>query len=654
MKDLHSKEQIDEMRKRLYDRGGEVGGLKRHQLTDIQVDVSRNWGEQTASAPHTTDLREGVFVGEGHTVSQETNTQTESEESVKPKRHYRSVVLIGSLLIFVFVAGLSSLFLYFGGNQISSENILLDIEAASSVGGGEVLALQIGVTNQNAVSIESATLILKYPSGTLSAGDTQRNLFEERIPIDDIASGETRAVPVEVAVFGEENAVKQIQATIEYRINGSNGMFYKEASPHEFRISSSPLVLSIKNLEKVASGQLVDVTLTAVSNGSTPLNNLLITASYPTGFDFQSSSPEPVFAENVWRIDELLPEQSKSITIKGLVKGLTEESFRINFEAGPAAADDQFSVGAPLADSRADFTIERPFIDVGIAINGQSNGVAIIEQDRDSTVIVDITNTLDETVYDMVVEVVPGGSALDETSVQGQNGFYDSNSGTVRWEVSNNPTFAEINPGDNRTLEFSVKQGQNKTTSSFHLVVNVYNTRVAESIEHNQLIGSVFAEGKYSATIDLASQAARGDSRFGDDGPIPPKVGQTTTYTMTLSAEAGANDMVNAVVETSLPLYINWLDAYEADGSVTYNTVSKKLQWVIGDISSGQRKEFVFQVSIQPSISQLGARPTLINRQYIRANDRFTGALLQDDVRAVTTELSRELGFQEDNGVVER
>ena len=133
---------------------------------------------------------------------------------------------------------------------------------------------------------------------------------------------------------------------------------------------------------------------------------------------------------------------------------------------------------------------------------------------------------------------------------------------------------------------------------------------------------------------------------------MPPEVGQTSVYTLSLVAEAGANDMANAIVETSLPLYVEWLDSYEADGDVSYNSVSKKIQWTIGDISSGKRKEFKFDVSILPSISQVETNPVLLNTQTMRANDRFTSALLQDTATPVTTELSTEMGLPKGNGRV--
>ena len=187
-------------------------------------------------------------------------------------------------------------------------------------------------------------------------------------------------MPVQVAIFGDENSHKSIEARVEYRTQGSNAVLSKISDPFIITIVSSPLVLRVENVEKVASGQLVEITLTAVSNASTPLNDILVTASYPNGFSFESSSPDPIYGQNVWKIDELLPDEIAIIELKGIVTGLTEESMRINFDVGPTNPDNRYIVGVSLADSRADFVIERPFIDVDITINGDSDRDVVIPE----------------------------------------------------------------------------------------------------------------------------------------------------------------------------------------------------------------------------------------------------------------------------------
>lgn len=645
MSDKKDHEQLQNARQRLYDRNFAQQGTERHSLTDEKIDVTRDWQISTETSNNETPTSQANSQ-DIPTPPKVDKTPATSFEELKPKRHYRLFVLVGSLLIFIFVAGLSSIFLYFGGNQISNENIGVSVTGPTSVGGGEVVSLQVGVTNQNSVPIESATLIVKYPEGTRSITESDRVLYEERIPINGIDPGEVRNIPLRVAVFGEESNQKEIVATIEYRIEGSNGMFYKDSEPYRFTINSSPLVLRVESVEKVASGQLVEMKIVAQSNASNPLANILVSAQYPNGFAYEDSSPQPVFGTNVWRINELMPEETFEISLTGVVTGLTEETFRINIDAGPAQSDNQFVVSSKLAQSRADFTIERPFIDIGILIDGEDSEVVTLDAEQDASVRVNITNTLDETVYDMVVEVVPGGNALDQNSISSENGFYDSNSGTVRWEVANNPDFAQIFPGGRRSLSFDISPSSVRTTASFNLEVNVYARRVAESNASEQLIGSVVKEGKYSSRILVGGQAEH------VSGPIPPVVGQNTTYRMTLVAEAGANEITDAVVNTSLPLYVNWLDNYQTGGEVTYNSVSKQLEWRPGNIASGNREQLTFLVSILPSVSQLDTVPVLVNNQQMRANDRFTGVLLRSSASAILTELSTEAGYQKGNGTV--
>ena len=646
MSDLEKQAKLDEMRRKLYERGGDDSAsvIERHSLTDEPVAVSRNWPTTNAqSTPATsTDLRQGLKVP---TTPPPATTMT--EPVVPKRRRYRVFILLGSLLLFMLVAGLSSVYLYMGGNQISGNNIAISMNGPRTVGGGEVLPIQITVTNNNTVEIESATLIVKYPAGTMSTDQPPRQLYEERIPLNNLVAGEVRNLSVRAVLFGDENTKQDIQATLEYRIIGSNGTFYKDADALSVLIGSTPLVLRIENIEKVASGQETDVVIKAVSNASTPLYNVLISAEYPNGFTYQSSTPEPVYNNNVWQIAELKPEETKEIRLKGVVHGLNDEKLHINFQAGPADQDNQYRIGSLLMQSGIDFIIERPFIDLGLTINGQTGSDIVLNQGLNPSVGVKVTNTLDETVYDLVVEAVPDGNALTASSIgEGSSGFYDSNRGVVRWEVSSNEDFAEVFPGSTRSLNFGVKPNSNQRGAAFGLTVNVYARRVAERSAAEELLGSTRLDAKFSSLIMVGGQAGH------DSGPVPPQVGKITTYTITLVAEAGVNDVSDAVVETSLPIYIDWLDTYQGDGAIVYNTVNKQISWNIGDIAAGKRKQVSFQLRFQPSLSQVRRTPTLLNKQDFRATDRFTNTLLQDNAPAITTELSTELGFFRGNGMV--
>lgn len=657
---IKDQEQLEEMRKRLYSRGFDEPTSQRHDLTDKKIDVARSWNSPlkkrapqpaeypAAQAPTTDGMLPQVPVPQ---VSQPsftppTDTFEEEVETKKPHR-YRKFVFFGSLILFIIGIALAAAFVYLGGKRISADNISFTVAGQNSIGSSETMSLQVAITNQNTVGVEDATLVLRYPDGTRTITDPIKNVYEDRISIGTMAPGEAKNVPVQVAVFGKENDIKEVKATFEYRVTGSNGTFYKESEPFKFQITSSPITLQVSSIGKVAAGQPVEVTLTAKSNTNKVLKDVLISASYPNGFNFKESDPKPIYNQNIWKIDELKPEQSVTIKIKGSINGLNEEKFGINFSAGLANTDNQFMVGSTLAETRTEFVIERPFISVDISIAGDADRSVVLEPNRLSQVSVMLKNTLDESVYDTVVEVVPKGNAFTPDSIDEQRGFYDSNKNVIRWDVANNPDFTQIKPGDSRRIDFTINPTKNLNTASFDVTVNVYARRVAETSAQEQLIGTVTANAKYASAGKVAGQANL------MTGPVPPKVGETTKYLMTLVAEAGGNNMTNTKVETSLPTYVTWLDDYSGPGTIDYNPISKQLVWDVGDVNSGMRKELTFSVSILPSVSQVGITPILVNGQTLTATDRFTGTSISTNALSISAELSKEAGYPEKNGTVE-
>jgi hypothetical protein len=657
-KRLHTKETIEDVQKRLYDRGAGVSDVVRHGLSDTKVDVSRNWNVPVANTPrpNATDLRTGLPIAEavsseyppaGQSVPEEDTTVF--AEQTRPRRRYRSIVLLVSMVVFALMVGTASMFLYKGGNQISGNNIQLQISGPESVGGGEIVPISVHVANQNSVPIESITLILKYPEGTLNTEVPPRTLYEERIPLNNLAPGESQTVPVKIAVYGEENTKKEIEARIEYRVQNSNGSFYKNTNPYAFTLTSAPLVLSVSNVNRVASGQKVEVELKAVSNASAPLRDIVITASYPINFSYSTAEPAPTFRNNVWTIDEILPEQAVSIVIKGSVEGFSNDTFRVGFVAGKSSVDNQYVVKSTLAEAKADFTIEQPFADVSMYVLGDKE--PMIGDRTDIRVIV--PNSLDSAIYDAVIELSLEGTVLEGGRVNTKDSLYDTRKKTIRWDETTNKSLDMILSGDKREFNISITPGHVETGAYYKAKLNVFARRVSDPGAQEALIGSTELDVRYTARTAIAGQNGRNMSGLKDTGPVPPVVDEATTYTPTIVATAGVNGLTDASVEFSLPEYVEWNNIYVGDGDITYNPINRGILWKIGDMKEQERRELVLQVTMKPPYSLLGRTPVIINQQHFRATDSFSSKRVNSSSPAITTELSTEMGFPARNGAVE-
>ena len=650
---IKDQENIEELRKRLYERGGDTVRTERHSLSPKSIEVSRGWNN-TSPVSHKEDVSTSSRELEKVDTASDSSIEEDSESEVvfvseTPKRSYRKLILIFSFGVFLLAVLVSGIYMFLGSNQISGNNINVAMSVPFSVAGGDVLPIQLSVTNQNSVAIESATLIINYPRGTKSADEDNKDLYEERIPIERIEAGQVLNIPAKAILFGEENEEKQIKATIEYRVVNSNGTFYKESAPVVVKINSSPLVLRVNSVEKISSGQEMEITLTVQSNSTSPMKDILISATYPNTFSSITSEPAPSHGQGEWLIDEILPNNTYIIKIRGLVSGLASESSEIQFKAGNAKADNQFTLGSVLTQTKLNYQIEEPFIGVVVNMNNDSDGKAVLNPADNTDVTVTVNNTLDQSVYDMRVELLPIGNMVRDNNLSVSDGYFDSGAKKISWEISSMSSLEQVKPGESRDFKFMIDPDVSQSAGAFNLSVKVFARRVNEANASEELIGTAVAEAKYSSSININSEVAH---LADDEGSIPPVANKKTEYTITLEAVAGVNDLTKGVLTTSLPQYVSWLNEIDGEGKIEFNPVSKQLIWEVGDISARKSKLMKVKVALLPSVTHIGRTLTLIENQDFRAKDRFTEETLQVKRERLGTDLSAEQGFGQDSGLV--
>jgi len=626
MSGIKDQDSIEELRRRLYERGSSELRREEHPLTDAPEEVPRTWGQQP------TIVQEPVV--------QTAPLQSEDMSPRSTKRSYRMKILFVGFAFFVLAMGISSLFLAFGNRGISAGNISIAATGPFTIGGGEELQMQVGITNSNTVPIEAATLIVDYPDGTRSTSEGNPQLFTERLSLETIQAGETINVPLRALVFGEENQEKQVAVSIEYRVEGSNATFFKEAEPFRFKISSSPIVVRADALKKISSGQETNVKLTIVSNSPSPLSEILVKAEYPTGFDFTRSEPAPVYGKNAWLIEDLKPEQEKEITITGVVVGKETDEYAINFTVGVPAERDNQTLASIFATSQTEFEIEQPFLDIQLEIEGSSESEVVAQPGKRSNVSIELENTLDDTLYDISAEVQLSGNAFSIYEVGPSSGYFDSSKSTITWDVSNTGSLRQLSPGSSKNLTFSVEPSGNiSRTPQININVNVRARRVSENEVAEELIGTAASVIKVVSSPNIRSEVAHGDEIFVDSGPVPPVVGLATTYTISMLLENGSNDITDVIVSASLPAYVVWLDQTAGAGTIEYNPTTRAIEWAAGSVNANSEVYASFQVSMVPLPLQVGTTPTLLSEQRIRAVDRFTETVVRDTNPAVTTKL---------------
>ena len=630
MSDKRSNDQMDNLRERLYARGETPRPHERASLKSDRPLVKM--GDGVVAKP-----AKPVLVPPPVTPPPPPPPATKVSGNFSGGwRKYRGILLMVAVGFFVLSVAVSSLYIMLGQNTVSGSNIALGVSGPFTVAGGDVISLQIGITNENNVAIESATLVVEYPPGTRSGDDENKELFSERIALGSgIAPGETYNLPIKARVFGEENQESSIRVSVEYRVTGSSATFYKEAAPHRFKIGSAPVVMKIDSESTISSGQETTIKLTVTSNSSSPINNLIVRADYPSGFEFTESNPATVSGRNVWSISELKPEESASIEIKGIVIGTESEKYVVKFTTGVSDGRTN-ELASVLAVADTEFSLEEPFLAIDLRVNNSSDQTVTIAPGEQATVSLVLRNNLDTTIHDGLVEVRLSGNALYNTDVSVNNGYYDANANTVRFDVSKVSSLKKIDPDSTVNLSFSLSpEATGIETPQIKMDVSASARRVSAGSAREQIADTI------SRTIKLESRPTVSQEVLGaESGPVPPRAGETTKYEIRWQLENSANSISGAVVTATLPSYVEWTGETSGSGAWSYNPSTRTVEWRAGSINAGSGASGDFQVNFLPSSSLAGRTPTLVEAAYLRSNDNFTGSVLRFTAQAITTEIS--------------
>ncbi len=629
-------ERIKELRSRLYARGSAPAGLQRHAIPQHTVPTQR---EPVIPAQVSSSVPQRMSVEPTEPIRDDVSY---TDTPMKKKRSYRKIFALAGVVFFAGAVAVASLLMFSGNNTISGENISVNVAGQIAIGGGEELPFQIAIANQNAVAIQSATLIIEYPRGTQNSVDG-KDLTVERRSLDTIGAGELINVEMKARVFGEENDEKEIKVSIEYRIAGSNATFRKDAEPYRFKISTSPVVATWNTLKTTTSGQEQVLALTIQSNSTASLTDILVRASYPSGFDFSESDPDTISGEDVWKINELKPGEKKVITIKGVVTGYDNDVRKFNATIGVAESSQKNTIGSILAQTDTEITIERPFLDTKITVNGKSGDTIVVDKNDVVIVKIDFENTLNTTIYDGKISVGIQGNALSELDVDTTGGFYDSTKNTLTWDSVDNKMLKEILPGYKDSVSFTLNPSQSvESAPTITFDITVQGQRIFENDVPQQLVGNTKQVIKIESAVTIDASALYSSGPFKNTGPTPPVAEKSTTYSLHFEVAAGNNELAKTEMTARLPQYVKWLNETSGDGSVTYNENTRTIKWIIGSLGIGEKQDVFAQVSLTPSLSQVNATPQIVSNIELIATDKYTGTKVSDHFNLISTSLIME------------
>jgi hypothetical protein len=234
---------------------------------------------------------------------------------MQEKESSRAAPVFVAVCFFLIALGFVGWTFFKGNNQVSSDNISINVLGNSFTPGGEELPLEVEIANQNAVPLELADLIIEYPKTGADIG-APSDLVKSRLSVGTVAPGKVARQKLSLMLVGEEGSMKQIKLTLEYRVSGSTVSFRKDRI-FPVKISSAPLVLTLEAPTTTASGQAYKSRITVAANTTKTVPNMILKVDYPVGFEFKDANPKPTLFQNTWSLGNIEPGKPKLLLVLG-------------------------------------------------------------------------------------------------------------------------------------------------------------------------------------------------------------------------------------------------------------------------------------------------------------------------------------------------
>lgn len=595
--------------------------------------------------------------------SQELDEMLKYERVVQPLNPFMKKVFVFALLFFVAAVGIAAFVFMGGANFVSSRNVDISVVGPTTVSAGEVLGLGVSISNANNADLETATLTIQYPQGSHDPDDTAKPLTFVRSDLGAIRAGAESIYNARAVILGTTGEVKEIKFSLEYKVSGSNATFYKEKI-YEITIGQAPLALTVESPRSVVSGNVFTTVVSVTLNAADPLRNVALKIEYPYGYTVVDATPAAAVDNNIWMLGDLAPGTRKTITIRGRLIGENREERTSRFYVGVAGSGQNPNLTTTIVSALNTIGIERPSVSLGVLFNGENVSPYLAPAGRTISTSIRFQNNLQARLLNPRIELRLSGSALDQSSVRPSgNVAVSDNSSSIIWETISVSGASELGPGESGqlTLNFaslplsSLPEGTHDIT----LNLTLSGTPVG-AVGQAPVTVSETRTVRISSQVSFSSRILRTLGNFANHGPIPPKVGEETTYTVVFNVGNTQNDLSSAQVTATLGPAVKWIGAHSTESEdIRYNEETQTVTWNLGRVPSGAgfsspAREISFQVGLTPLVGQVGTVPTLVSGITLSGRDDSTGATVTVNNPPLTTRLSSDPTFIQGDDIVVR
>lgn len=564
-----------------------------------------------------------------------------------------------ALIVFI-VLSLAVGFGWYYFLQTSGNAVTIDVMKPDRVLVGTPFTVTVGVSNSSRGALRDVQLSFELPEGAVFLGSRPEKNVETK-SLGRLGEGSVVQEEFIVLMLGSAQSVKRFTARVTYSPE-SVGSRFEQAQSFDVVADAPAVALDFIAPESTLGGEEFGMEIVVKNVSEHDMQGLQLTAMYPPGFEFKKATLLPDIGKNIWRLGDLRKGSETKLGVRGNLLGAAGSAAEFQLQLEAEFLGQRYLVGEQSARVNI---IESPLA-VSVAINGNSAYVAAPNEAL--MYAIRYENTSDQPFQNVVVKAELRGELFDLTSITAPNGVIAPVGNAITWSAATIPELAVIAPKSSGEITFTVRtkpQFSIRRLGDRNMIlrsdVRVDAVGALKGVETVSVAAAVRLETKVKGALAVDAKAYFRDAaaEILNKGPIPPRIGTPTNYTVHWLVKNYTTDVSGVVVRARLGDNVRLTGVVKGvpPEALVYDSNTQELVWTIDRISATKGVidaplEAVFQIEATPSPNLAASYMPLIGETTITGKDEFTGSELKAIDGAITTLLPDDPTIGGQGGIV--
>ncbi|MFA5133208.1 MAG: hypothetical protein WC459_00135 [Patescibacteria group bacterium] len=567
----------------------------------------------------------------------------------RAERPGKKKILIGLIVFFGLIAFVSwmGIFVFskFGGS--AADNLKLSIVGEEKPVAGKEIEYEVRYKNNDDFPLAAAELGLFLPKSFIMSGSEPVLASKNTFKIGTLEIGGEGVLKFKGKFFSTDGTKEVLQAVLTYKPANFNSNFQK-VSNMEVVISGSTFDGSLEGPDKLSAGDTATYNLSYQNKSEEAFDRVAIDAILPQDFMISTTTPT-IGKNNRWEIGKLEGGKEGELEIKGSfasgAKGQQDVVLRLGII-------DESGGFLPLIEKKIATEVVGSDMVTTFMINSTDNFTAA-KWGETLNYSITYKNGGNKTLYNVKFSTAIIGTPNEQGKpIIDWQSLKDANHGKVSgneitWSKNEIAGLSQVKPGQEGTIDFSVKIINKPVNPSYkdYKIDSILSSeieRVGDVVVKRQLQSNKITAFLVS-DAEFTSQARYYDSNNNlvGSGPVPPKVGQKTTYKIYWKLTNSMHELDDIKISADLSEGVVFSNSNADAGSLALDSSLKKIIWSLNLLpNSANTISGQFDLSITPLESDVGKALDLLANIEFTAKDKSTGGTITINAGNETTALA--------------